>query len=300
MLATEDRGSYQARKLSLNISADNRIGAYLLVPKGLGPFPAVVALHDHGAHFSIGKEKVVKPFGVSGARLADATDWVNKYYGGQWIGDRLAERGYVVLAIDVLFWGDRGRQEGIQYEAQQQLAANLLQLGVTWAGTNLWDDIRSAEFVQGLPEVDPNRIGCVGLSMGSNRSWHLAAATDIVRAGLAICWMGDTPTLMSEGNNQTTGQSAFSMIHPGIRNLLDFPDVACIACPKPMLFYNGTQDTLFPLAGVEACYARLHRVWQAQNADDKLVTKLWTAPHEFNTDMQREAFDWLDKQLKQP
>jgi dienelactone hydrolase len=300
VLATEDRGSYQARKLSLNISADNRIGAYLLVPKGLGPFPAVVALHDHGAHFSIGKEKVVKPFGVSVARLADATDWVNKYYGGQWIGDRLAERGYVVLAIDVLFWGDRGRQEGIQYEAQQQLAANLLQLGVTWAGTNLWDDIRSAEFVQGLPEVDPNRIGCVGLSMGSNRSWHLAAATDIVRAGLAICWMGDTPTLMSEGNNQTTGQSAFSMIHPGIRNLLDFPDVACIACPKPMLFYNGTQDTLFPLAGVEACYARLHRVWQAQNAGDKLVTKLWPAPHEFNTDMQQEAFDWLDKQLKKP
>ena len=169
VLATEDRGSYQARKLSLNISADNRIGAYLLVPKGPGPFPAVVALHDHGAHFSIGKEKVVKPFGVSDARMADATDWVNKYYGGRWIGDRLAERGYVVLAIDVLFWGDRGRQEGIQYEAQQQLAANMLQLGVTWAGTNLWDDIRSAEFVQGLPEVDPNRIGCVGLSMGSNR-----------------------------------------------------------------------------------------------------------------------------------
>ena len=67
-----------------------------------------------------------------------------------------------------------------------------------------------------------------------------------------------------------------------------------------MLFYNGTEDGLFPLAGVEACYARLHRVWQAQNADDKLVTKLWPAPHEFNTDMQQEAFDWLDKQLKKP
>ncbi|MHB8862108.1 MAG: dienelactone hydrolase family protein [Pirellulaceae bacterium] len=300
VLATEDRGSYQARKLSLNISADNRIGAYLLVPEGPGPFPAMVALHDHGAHFSIGKEKVVKPFGVSDARMADAADWVNQYYGGQWIGDRLAERGYVVFAIDVLFWGDRGRQEGIQYEAQQQLAANMLQLGVTWAGTNLWDDIRSAEFVQGLPEVDPSRIGCVGLSMGSNRSWHLAAATDIIRVGLAICWMGNTSTLMSEGNNQTTGQSAFSMIHPGIRNLLDFPDVACIACPKPMLFYNGMEDSLFPLPGVEACYTRLHRVWEAQDADDKLVTKLWPAPHEFNTHMQQEAFDWLDKQLKKP
>ena len=134
MLATEDRDSYQARKLSLNISADNRVGAYLLVPKGPGPFPAVVALHDHGAHFSIGKEKVVKPFGVSDERMADAKDWVNKFYGSQWFGDRLAERGYVVLATDVLFWGDRGRRKGSN-RGTTAPGANMLQLGVSWAGT---------------------------------------------------------------------------------------------------------------------------------------------------------------------
>jgi hypothetical protein len=134
--------------------------------------------------------------------------------------------------------------------------------------------------------------------MGSHRTWSLMAATDDVKAGAAICWMGDTKTLMSDGNNETTGQSAFSMLLPNIRNFLDYADVASIACPKPMLFFNGEQDGLFPVEGVKAAYEKLHRVWRDQGADGKLVTKLWPVPHEFNVEMQTEAFAWLDGQLK--
>jgi len=297
-IATEDRGSYVAHKIAINISADERIKAYLLVPKAEGPHPAIVALHDHGAHFAIGKEKVVKPFGESEERLADAVDWTNKYYSARFIGDALAERGYVVFATDALFWGDRGRFGGVEYEDQQALGANMLQLGLSWAGKIVWDDLRSAEFVQSLPNVDPDRIGCLGLSMGSHRTWSLNAATDIVKCGAAICWMGDTPTLASPKNNQTRGQSAFSMLVPNLRNHLDYPDVASIAAPKPMLFFNGTEDTLFPVPGVDASYAKLREVWTAQNAADSLLTKLWPVPHEFNAAMQDEAFTWLDVHLK--
>ncbi|HUW59954.1 MAG TPA: dienelactone hydrolase family protein [Candidatus Bathyarchaeia archaeon] len=298
VVAVEDRGAYEARKIALNLSQDARVLAYLLVPKGQGPFPAILALHDHGAHFSIGKEKVVRPFDEPADRIKDAEKWVCECYGGVFIGDELAARGYVVFAADALYWGDRGRAEGVSYEAQQALAANLLQLGYTWAGLILWDDIRSAEFVQGLEEVDPDRIGAVGLSMGSYRTWSLAAATDIVKAGAAICWMGDTPTLTSIGNNQTRGQSAYSMIHPNLRNYLDYPDVASIACPKPMLFYNGRQDALFPIPGVEACYEKLQRVWRDQGVENRLVTKLWDVPHVFNRKMQAQAFQFLDTHLK--
>lgn len=298
--AREDRGgTYQARKLVFNVSAFCRIPAYLLVPKGEGPFPAVIALHDHGAHFSIGKEKVVRPFDVPRDMLRDAEQWVEACYGGRWIGDELARRGYVVFAADALFWGERGRREGVAYEEQQTLAANLLQLGMTWSGVITWDDIRSAEFVASLPEVDAARIGAVGLSMGCHRTWMLCAATDRVAAGAAICWMGTTEALMAPGNNQTKGQSAFSMLVPNLRNFLDYPDVAAIACPKPMLFYNGVEDSLFPVPGVEAAYARIRRVYESQNASDRLVTKLWPVPHVFNIEMQEEAFAWLDRWLRQ-
>ena len=60
MIATQDRGSYVAQKIIFNLSADSRVLAYLLVPKGRGPFPAVLLLHDHGAKFDIGKEKMVE------------------------------------------------------------------------------------------------------------------------------------------------------------------------------------------------------------------------------------------------
>lgn len=299
VIGEEDRGTHTAYKLALNVNAWERVKAYLLVPKGEGPFPAVLALHDHGAHFTIGKEKVVRPFDEPEARLADAAGWVETYYGGRWFGDALAARGYVVFATDMLYWGDRARYPEVSYEDQQALGANMMQLGSTWAGHILWDDLRCAEFLQSRPEVDPERIGAAGLSVGCYRTWALSAATDIVKAGAAICWMSDTEALFAAGNNQTTGQSAFSTLHPFLRNFMDYPDVASIACPKPMLFHNGTEDGLFPVDSVERAYAKMRGVWESQGAGDKLVTKLWPVPHRFTAEMQDEAFEFLDRWLKE-
>ena len=65
-----------------------------------------------------------------------------------------------------------------------------------------------------------------------------------------------------------------------------------------MLFYNGFRDALFPVPSVEAAYAKMHAVWRSQDADDRLKTKLWDVPHEFNSEMQDEAFVWLDLQFQ--
>ncbi len=297
IVGTEDRGGYLAHRVSLNLNRWQRVLGYLLIPKGDGPFPAALALHDHGAHFSIGKEKVVRPFDEEPGRLEDAQRWVDASYGGVWIGDALAERGWVVFATDALFWGDRGSRGGSKFEEQQILAANLLQLGMSWAGIMLWDDLRSAEFLQSRPEVDPERIAAIGLSVGAYRTWNLAAATDIIRAGAAVCWLGDTPGLAAPGNNQTRGHSAFSMLQPLIRNHLDYPDVASLAAPKAMLFYNGSEDPLFPVDAVERAYRQLRRVWTDQSASNRLETRLWPVPHRFEVDMQVAAFEFLERQL---
>ncbi|NDV57180.1 dienelactone hydrolase family protein [Bacteroides sp. 519] len=294
IVEAEQRDGYKALKIELNVSNWSYIPAYLLIPNGEGPFPAIVMLHDHGAHFTIGKEKMVRPFNVSQEIMDDANAWADKCYEGQFVGDYFASNGFVVLAIDALLWGERGRREGPHYDSQQALAANLMQMGMSWAGIITYDDIRSAEFLATLPFVDAERIGAVGFSMGAHRAWMLSAATDVVKVAAAICWMNTTEHLMTLTNNQNKGGSAYSMLVPGIRNYMDYPHVASIACPKPMLFFNGTKDKLFPVEGVKDAYAIMHKVWKQQNQESNLVTKLWDQPHTFNKEMQQETLKWIE------
>jgi dienelactone hydrolase len=294
IIEQEDRGNYSARKIVFNVTADSRILAYLLVPKGRGPFPAVLLLHDHGAKFDIGKEKVIQPFHVEHKVIESADAWSQKIYAGKYIGDELAGRGYVCLATDALNWSDRG---GVGYEGQQALAANLFNLGMSYAGLIAYEDLNAAHFLVSLPEVDPCCIAAVGVSMGAYRAWQLAAISDDIQSAVCICRMASIKELMISGNNLTKGQSAYTTTHPGLVNLLDLPDYASLACPKPMLFYSGENDYLFPVAAVKPAYEKMQMVWRSQNAADKLVTKFWPVAHEFTAEMQAEAFAWLDVQL---
>ncbi len=297
VVAVERREGYEARKIWFNINAWCRVPAYLLVPDGKGPFPGVVMLHDHGAHFSIGKEKMVRPFSVSAEVMADADKWSAGCYDSQYTGDYFAANGYVVLAVDALFWGERGRKEGVDYDGQQALASNFLQMGSSWGGFINMDDVRSAEFLASLPFV--SKVGSLGFSMGSYRSWMAAAASDVIAASASICWMNTTDHLMTLTNNQNKGGSAYSMLLPNLRRYMDYPHVASIACPKPTLFFNGTRDKLFPVAGVQDAYETMRQVWQSQDASDRLVTKIWEEKHFFNKSMQRETLEFFDKWLKE-
>jgi dienelactone hydrolase len=295
VIAEQDRGSYIACKIVLNITADSRVLGYLLVPKGKGPFPAVLLLHDHGAKFDIGKEKMVEPFADSVRRIQSAREWVDKNYGGRFVGDELAKRGYVCFATDVLNWSDRG---GGGYEGQQAIASNLLNMGMSYAGLIAWEDMNAAEFLATRPEVDSTKVIALGFSMGSFRAWQVAALSDRIAGSVSICWFATRTGLLVPGGNLTRGQSSFTTSHPGLANYLDYADVASIACPKPMLFFNGEQDKLFPAASVKEGYAKLHTIWDSQNAGDRLVTKFWNTGHIFNREMQDEVFQWLNKVCK--
>ena len=295
IIGQEDRNGYVVKKIIFNLTADSRVRAYVLTPKGEGPFPAVLLLHDHGARFDIGKEKMVRPFQEPLEKTAAAQAWVAKLYGNRFIGDELAKRGYVCLAVDALNWGDRG---GSAKEEQQALASNLFHLGMSFAGVVAWEDLAAVHFLSALGKVDKKRVAAVGLSFGSFRSWQVAALSDDVAAAVCICEMAAVKELLTPGNNIVKGQSSFTLLHPGLINLLDWPDVAALACPKPLLFYNGEKDQLFPVAAVQPAFEKMRAIWNSQNAGDHLVTQFWPVGHEFTAEMQEQAFDWLDAQLR--
>jgi dienelactone hydrolase len=297
IISREKKDGYETQKLVLNISSFNRIPAYLLIPEGKGPFPAIILMHDHGAHYSIGKEKVVEPVDVPKEIYDDAKAWIGQYYEGHWVGDDFAKQGFVVLAIDALFWGERGRKEGVLNEAQEILAVNLLQMGMSFSGIMFYDDLRSLEFLETLPFVDKNRIGATGWSMGGRRAWTLSGLTDKLKASACVCWMATTKSLMVVGNNEVQGQNSHSMVIPGIANWLDIPDIASMACPKPTLFIAGDHDFIFPYQGVKDAYDKMENVWKSQNAGDKFTGKFYNTNHLFNKEMQDDVLNFFKKNL---
>ena len=316
VLGEEQRDGYKAQKIAFNINAYSRITAYLLIPDGGdGKFPAVVALHDHGAHLFIGKEKMIRPFFIASEEqdadgkisekkkaanqevLDDADAWVSQLYEGQYVGDYLAKHGYVVLSIDAPMWGERGRKEGVDRNKYDLIAGNMMMLGRDLSAFMTYDDISSTEFLASLPMVDAKRIGCVGCSMGAYRSWMLSALSDRIKTGASICWMITTDAQLTRrfGRKENGG---FANCIPGLRQYLDYPHIASLACPKPMLFINGTKDKLFPVPGVKDAFSEMHQVWKSQGADNLLDTELWDIPHSCGLKAQEKMLEFLDKNLK--
>jgi dienelactone hydrolase len=203
-----DLGTHSREYIRFNTTPESRISGYVLVPKGEGPFPALVALHDHGAFYLWGKEKLVKLESEHPALVK----FRETCYGGVAIADELAKRGYVVAVIDMLYWGERRmllpgdpkgyltrsqdltEEEIVQFNRrsamnEQIFARTLMAAGTTWFGVIHWDDRRTVDYLLTRPEVDPNRIGCVGLSVGGYRAVHLTALDDRIRAGVGVGWM---------------------------------------------------------------------------------------------------------------
>ena len=293
----EKREGYTARKIEFNLTGYSRVRAYLLVPDGEGPHPGVVALHDHGAHYTIGKEKMIRPFGVSDETLADADKWVDKLYEGQYVGDYLARNGYVVISTDALFWGDRGRKEGPDGNKFANLAGNFMMLGRNMSAWMTFEDMFTAEFLASLPEVDASRVGCIGLSMGAYRSWMLAALSPVIRAGVACCWMTTTDVQLSWEYGRESGGFANNLI--GVRNYLDYPHIASLACPVAMYFVNGETDKLFQPHAERDAFATMRAVWESRGVGDRLVTELLPMGHEMPRSVQASSLDFLDRYLKE-
>ena len=288
--------AYDTYRLLIPASPYYDIPALLLIPKGAGPFPAVNLLHDHGAHLYIGKEKMIRPMGMEEAVVSDADQWVEKLYGGQYLGNYLAENGYVVLSADAPMWGERGREEGADRSQYDVVAGNMMMYGYNLCAQMTYDDLTATDFLCSLPQVDKERVGCVGFSMGGYRAWMLSALSQRIKTGVAHCWMVTTDVQMTwhYGRKENGG---FANCIPGLRRYLDYPHIASLACPKSMLFMNGRQDKLFPVEGVEKAFGIMHDVWRSQQADHFLQTELWDIPHECNKEVQERILHFLDKYL---
>ncbi len=310
VISRRERDGFVEEQLTFRSTPQATVPATVLIPTGpKQPLPAVVVLHDHGGFYLWGREKVVQ----TNADSRVLVDFKKQYYSGRSIANELVRQGYAVIAIDMFYWGERrmllpddppewrDRPAGItekqvnDFNARagqnEQLAARgLLTAGVTWPGVMLWDDLRTVDYLVSRPEVDPNRLGCVGLSVGGYRSFMLAALEPRIKAAVDVGWMTAFSSQIERHVIHTMG---LSFVIPGMYRYFDLPDLAALIAPRSLMVMMGSQDGLFPLSGIKSAFAKIAQCYAKAGNPEGQTCKLFDVPHQFNDKMQAEAWEWL-------
>ncbi|MGH7957635.1 MAG: hypothetical protein ACREH8_11595 [Opitutaceae bacterium] len=146
-----------------------------------------------------------------------------------------------------------------------------------------------------LPDVAARRIGCRGLSGGGFRSACLAGMESRIKAAVITGWMTSLPTTLDLHR-----QVHACMFDPfGVHAYLDHPDVASLAAPGCAIFVqNCAQDGLFTRAGMDGAIEKIRAVYSDLNRPERFRAEYYDVPHQFNVQMQEDAFRWLEKWLK--
>ena len=167
--------------------------------------------------------------------------------------------------------------------------------GSNWLGIVNYDDRRSVDLLVSLPEVDPKRIGALGLSGGGYRSTYLTGMEPRVRASVITGWMTSLPTTL----DIATGVHSALFDAFGLHTSLDHPDVATLGAPNCAVFVQDcARDQLFTRAGMELAANKIRHVYDDLHQSDRFAMKFYDVPHQFNVEMQDDAFRWLDRWLK--
>jgi dienelactone hydrolase len=280
VLSREDQGDYVLERFEFFNGVDMVVPGVLLLPKDrTRPAPAIVGLHGHGSS----KESI-------------CTDPKSS----QLIGPLLAKKGYVVAAIDACFNGDRaGKGPAGKLDSRGGQEASLFKLYL-WQGRTLWGMMLREEqclidYLQTRPEVDRERIGATGMSMGCTRSWWLAAIDDRVQAVVGVACFTRYTELIAHGNLRMHGIYYFV---PGVLQHFDTEAIHALIAPRPHLELSGDQDGGAPTDGVIALEKKLGAVYRLHGKADHFRSVLYAnTGHEYLPEMKQEMARWFERHL---
>jgi hypothetical protein len=235
---------------------------YLLLPEDGGEArPAVLCLPGHGA----GVDAIV---GI-----------LPEDYSANFALQCVA-RGYPTFAIEQISFGHRrdaeARSAGQGASSCNRDSAAALMFGETMTGWRVWDAMRALDYLQTRPEVDPNRLITMGISGGGLTSLFTAALDTRVAAAVV------------SGYLNTFADSVLAINHcvdnyaPGLRNLCEMADIACLVAPRLLFAESGARDPIFPLSTFEKAVAQVSACYAAANVPDRFGYEVFDGDHRFH------------------
>ena len=276
-IVSEERTTkYLRRKVRFTPEAGDRVPAWLLIPHDLpksGRAPAMLCLHQTT---NIGKDE---PTGLGGL--------ASLHYAHE-----LAERGYVCLVPDYPSFGEYPydfKRQGAGYASGSMKA--------------IWNNQRAIDLLETLPQVDRDRIGVIGHSLGGHNALFTALFDERLKAVVTSC--GFTPFHDYYGGKVAGWSSDRYM--PRIRDAyannadhvpFDFYEILGALAPRGVFSNSPIRDSNFEIGGVRKAFAAAEAIYSLHQAKDRLTLVTPDAPHEFPEAERLAAYAWLDALLK--
>jgi dienelactone hydrolase len=292
--------------------------AILLKPENAKtPLPGILAFHDHGGNKYFGTRKITKTNNVQHPVMIEHQQ---NYYAGKAWANEIAKRGYVVLVPDAFSFASRrvmlqdvpeGLRKGLNDENPEDpknieaynvwaaehesvMAKSLFCAGTTWPGVFFGEDRIALDILCSRKDVDPDRIGCGGLSGGGMRTVFMGGLDPRIKCAVCVGFM----TTWNDFLLNKSFTHTWMTFVPILPNELDFPEILGLRVPLPTMVLNDSEDDLYTLPEMMTADRILQDVFKKANAADKYKCSFYPGGHKFDSKMQTEAFDWFDLWLK--
>ena len=202
-----------------------------------------------------------------------------------------ARHGYVALVIDTV---QRGEILGVHHGTYRRGRWWWWNRGYTPLGVETWNSIRALDYLESLPEVDPEQLAVTGRSGGGIYSWTVAALDDRIKTTVPTAGIADLRSfVVDEGVSNHCDCMFMTNTYRW-----DYPMLSSLVAPRPVLLANGDHDPLFPLDGVMRLFNKTRQVYGLYEHLDNWDHLIVDAPHDDIPPLRQGTYQWMHRELK--
>lgn len=219
----------------------------------------------------------------------DGVSYGNKVH-YQHHGIWFARQGYVCLVIDSVQLGEiEGLHHGTYNLNQWWWACR----GYSPAAAEAWNCVRALDYLCSRPEVDAERLGVTGRSGGGAYSWWIAAIDDRIKAAAPVAGITDLKDYVVDDCIEGHCDCMFF----NNTHQWDYPQVAALIAPRPLIIVNTDSDDLFPIAGVSRTFFQVRELYRKLGKAEDFALSCSPGGHVDSQEVQLAAFTWFNKYL---
>ncbi|MEO6923228.1 MAG: alpha/beta hydrolase family protein [Bryocella sp.] len=276
-LSSEEHDGYTLERWQLDLNGIEIVPALLLIPhRRQTPAPGLLFMHWHGGEYDLGKEQLLR-----GTKVQPAYAPV------------CVEKGLVTLAIDSWCFGER-KHGANGHEGEEDTFKKMLWEGQVLYGMMMFDEHRALNFLASRAEVDPNRLGAFGMSMGATKAWWLGALDTRIRLVMDVCCLTDYASLLKD--HGLKGHSVYYFVSSLLKRFDTF-GINELIVPRPRISVNGRHDPLTPPEGVIKVRDELLPLYRTYGREQDCKIDLYDCAHQELPAMRQQILEGMDQYL---